>query len=156
MTNGNKWQIAFFILGIITLIIAIWAGIYTYKSYNLSKENQELKTQVNVASYNQQGGITAGELTLGQIPRHLTDEIAKELELKLKQIDARGVIITSVGLSQGEPYSYAFEIKEFLEKNGWIVDGVNQAVYSVPINGQFIEPELDSNGFAQIIIGNAL
>ena len=81
----NNWQIAFFVLGIITLIVAVWAGYYTYKSYTLSKENQVLKEQISVVSYGQQGGITAGKISIGQTPRHLTDNLANDLESKLKQ-----------------------------------------------------------------------
>lgn len=155
----TKWQTAFFILGIATLLVAIWAGYYTYKSYELSKENQELKEQINVISYGQQGGITAGNINIGQIQRHLTEDDAKELELMLKNINAKGVIIRSVG-DQGEPYNYAYEIKVYLEKRGWQVEGVIPSVYNSaykgPMNGVSINIILDEREFAEITVGNAL
>ncbi|MFA5934579.1 MAG: hypothetical protein WC827_01695 [Candidatus Paceibacterota bacterium] len=88
---------------------------------------------------------------LGPQPRKLDSS----LETQLKQLIPTGssVNVTSV-LGDGEAYNFASQIKEYLDRNNYKVNGVNQAVYSQPINGQIIEnPKDDSDSF-KIIIGN--
>jgi len=88
---------------------------------------------------------------LGSQPRKLDSS----LEIELKQLIPVGssVNVTSV-LGDGEAYNFASQIKEYLDRNNYKVNGVNQSVYSHQINGQIIEKPKDDNDSFKIIIGN--
>ena len=90
-------------------------------------------------------------MNFGTQPRELTVELQNQLK-ELIGIDSE-VTITSV-LGDGEAYNFASKIKSYLEGQGYAVEGVNQAVYSKPVNGQIIEPPKDNNHAYKIIIGH--
>lgn len=143
MNFNETTTIILILLSIISIIIAIIFGTQYYG----------LKKQISVASYGQTGGITAGEINLGAIQRQVTPDFISGLENNLKMIKAKRIIITSVGLSMGENYIFANEIKSKLESDGWKVEGINQAIYSQPIIGVVLDLKLDSNGYANLIVG---
>ena len=98
-------------------------------------------------SFNQQGGITAGQVKIGSIPRRL--DMGGQSQLRSLLPKDKPVTVTSV-MGDGEAFQYANEIKSFLVADGYTVDGVNQALYSEPKIGQGIVPGDDS---FEVIIG---
>jgi hypothetical protein len=88
----------------------------------------------DVTSYNQRGGITAGELNVGSQPRRLgsktksqfLEKIAKDADIKL-----------TVPVGDGEALQLAEQIVRFLEKNGYesVREGINRVVKTEPEQG---------------------
>lgn len=74
----------------------------------------------------------------------------KQISRDISQIDKKGmmrilnkytngtVILTSI-LGNAETFQFATKLKEVFESAGWKVDGVNQSVFSKPIDGIHIE-----------------
>lgn len=91
----------------------------------------------NVSSINQMGGITAGQVNVGHSPRTLDSNSRSSLTQHLDKSEP--VDLTAV-MGDAEAFRFATEIKAYLESQGYDVNGVNQAVYSQPIQGQIIEP----------------
>ena len=106
------------------------------------------KKHVNVTSYNQSGGITAGEIHVGEQARHITPEVASQLYQHLPK--DKKVSITAV-MGDQEAFRFANEVKDYLSSKGYTVDGVSQSIYSRPVVGQTINRN-DDGGF-DIIIG---
>ena len=90
-------------------------------------------------------------MNFGKQPRKLTAIV----EEQLKKIITNGaeVDVTSI-LGDNEAFNFASQIKDFLEKSGYTVKGVNQAVYTKPITGQIIEPPQTQSKIYKIIIGS--
>ena len=104
----------------------------------------------HVTSHNQQGGITAGQVNIGPQPRQLNEQGQTQI---LKNIPKdKKVTVTSV-LGDGEAFQFASQIKAFLEQAGYDVTGVDQAVYTTPMNGQNI---VTSDDGTNLIIGTRL
>ncbi len=137
-----------YIVGIFTIIGAIVA-ILGYKGVKKDK-NQDEKNIFNVTSHNQQGGITAGEVNIGNTPRTFNQKVTAALQARLPSEKSKTIVITAV-LGDQEAFQFAEQIKEYLLSQGWKVDGVNQAAYSRPVVGQIIQPKPD--GGIEIIIG---
>lgn len=111
-------------------------------SNNLNKRIQE-QTQpaqvFNVTSNNQSGGITAGVVNVGPKPRNIDAGLRKQLKQMLPDKIKR-VTVTSV-MGDGEAFSFATQIKNFLEQQGYEVNGVNQSVFTAPVIGQQFIPD---------------
>jgi hypothetical protein len=105
----------------------------------------------NVNSFNQQGGITAGQVNFGLLPRHLDDSLQSQLLGVLKKDDE--ITITSV-MGDQEALIFANEIKIYLGELGYVVKGVNQAIYNNPVIGQHFNRKPNSNQVDIIIGGN--
>ncbi len=106
------------------------------------------KNIFNVNSHNQSGGITAGIVNLGLQPRKLDNTSAAQLTQNLSK--HKKIKITSV-MGDQEAFNFGHQILSYLKENGYEAEGVNQAIYSQPVVGQFIENgESDS---IDIIIG---
>ena len=106
------------------------------------------KPVFNVRSFNQQGGITAGEVNIGPQPRNLNSDLQKQLRSHLPS--GKKVTVTAV-MGDGEAFQFAQQVKEFLVSQGYDVSGVDQAVYAQPVMGQNIERRSDDE--YQVIIG---
>lgn len=106
---------------------------------------------IHVTSYNQQGGITAYQVNLQPGDRVLKDAVRHRLDQTLKQRSFSSIRITAV-MGDQEAFRFASQIKNYLESAGYQVSGVDQAVYTRPIQGQAIEPANDG-GMLNIIIG---
>lgn len=88
---------------------------------------------------------------IGPQERKLDSQIEEQLK-KMIPRDAT-VDITSV-LGNSEAYNFAYQIKIFLEKVGYKVSGVNQAIYTGPVNGQILEQPKNGDNVYRLIIGN--
>ena len=101
----------------------------------------------NVTSNNQQGGITAGQVNIGTPQRHLTEGLKQQLE----NFRDKKIGITTV-MGDAEAIQFGYEIKDYLEQNGYDFTSIAQGVFSGPIKGQSIREEKDGN--ITLIIGN--
>lgn len=104
-------------------------------------------------AFNQHNQSGNNYMNFGPQPRDLN----AQLEDQLKQLIPTNskVSVTSV-LGDGEAYDFASKIKIYLENQGYIVDGVNQALYSQPVRGQNIELPKDNDATYKVIIGTNL
>jgi len=99
-------------------------------------DQPNLSQQFNpVTSYYQSGGITAGQINIGPVPRKLDVVNAQKLLDFLNDKKEKINIICISGDS--ESFQYATEIKDFLVKNDYMnLDGVAQVSYTTPVFGQ--------------------
>lgn len=109
------------------------------------------KKTVNVTSHNQQGGITAYQVNIQPGDRVLVDQNISQLKSKLGEQEFDAISITAVWGDQ-EAFRFATQIKNYLESEGYSVKGVNQGMFSEPIQGQQIRPVGD-DGVLGIVIG---
>lgn len=105
------------------------------------------KSVYNVQSFNQSGGITAGQVNIGSQPRQLNDNLRGQLRNALPR-DKKVAVVSVMG--DGEAFKFADEIKRFLEADGYNVSGVDQAVYTGPVVGQNIQSRGDG---LEVVIG---
>ena len=109
---------------------------------NLNKQQaapQPSAVTFNVMSVGQQGGITAGVVNVGPQPRNIDDRVRRQLA-ELLPDKSRTVTITSV-LGDGEAYSFATQIKDYLASQGYGINGVNQAVFTGVVPAQAFDPD---------------
>ena len=104
-------------------------------------------------TFNQHNKSGDNYMNFGPQPRELNTQV----ETQLKQLIPANskVSVTSV-LGDGEAYNFASKIKIYLENQGYIVDGVNQALYSQTVKGQNIELPKDGDATYKLIIGSNL
>lgn len=102
----------------------------------------------NVSSNSQSGGITAGIVNLGPNSRHIDDGVKSQLKNTVDK--SKKVVITAV-LGDPEAFNFAHEVLKFLQDEQYNAEGVNQAIYSKPVIGQFIEQK---PGQVNIVIGS--
>ncbi|NCI47437.1 hypothetical protein [Sediminibacterium soli] len=115
----------------------------------LSKDTVQRQI-VNVTSNNQLGGITANQVTVGAVPRKVDYNEQSQLVSLLPEKNEKIKVTCIMGSS--EAFEFANEIVDFLKSRGYTkVDGVNQAMYSKPVVGKFLNR--DSAG-VEIIIGS--
>ncbi|MBS4042202.1 MAG: hypothetical protein KGZ59_05225 [Chitinophagaceae bacterium] len=112
-----------------------------------NSENEKDNHKVNVTSYNQQGGITANQVNIGSQPRILNLEVQNQLLQILESKKGQKITIVSI-MGDGEAFSFATQIKNYLIEQGHIISGVDQSVYTEPVMGQIFNPER-----LEIIIG---
>lgn len=114
-------------------------------------KKSDLKTEVvNVTSNGQSGGITANQVNIGAVPRVLSTMDQTDLLLFLKDKTER-INITAI-MGDPESFQFAQQINDFLKYKGYKqIHGVDQAVYTKPVIGQFINR--DSIG-VKILIGS--
>ena len=118
----------------------------------MSGQEEKEKRDIHVTSYGQQGGITAYQVNLQPGDRRLSDKVANDLEDRLNSLDFKSVEVNAV-MGDGEAFRFASQIKNFLVSKGFDVKGVNQVIYSAPVQGQTIESPNDA-GIIKVIIGN--
>jgi hypothetical protein len=85
------------------------------------------------ASFSQSGGITAGQIMLGQPSRHIDDRLRDEIKSKIP-IDRK----VSIEVIQGdqEAFQYATEIHDFLERQRYDVMKISTVSCDKPQFGQ--------------------
>jgi excinuclease UvrABC ATPase subunit len=105
---------------------------------------------ININSYNQSGGITAYNVNIGPQDRKLTESTGQQLIDELKKRPDKEITVTAV-MGDGEAFRFASQVKNFLTEKGYDPKGVNQAVYTNPVEGQIINEKDDK---IDIIIGN--
>ena len=152
--NKEKKMMLFpYIVGIFT-IIGVAIAILTYlglkpKEAKMDKNQNEKKT-VNITSYNQQGGITAGEVNIGPKSRHVTEEVKKELDRNLA-LDKNKEILVLYSADDFETQNFAFEIKQYLESQRYKIKGYGRQFSSKPQKGVGIIDKPD--GSIVLVIG---
>jgi len=105
----------------------------------------------NVNSYGQQGGITAGQVNIGKQPRTLTPQSGAEMLRMLRDLTFTRIDLVAV-MGDGEAFSLADQIKNYLAAKGFTVDGISQAVFAGPMyDVGIIGPE---NGVLKIVVGH--
>lgn len=92
----------------------------------------------NITSHNQQGGITAGNVYIGQQPRRLDQEpqFKRQMLEELAQYRETGVVLR-INMGDSEADQFAREIALFLIQNGFECspNGPNVVVCSPPLRG---------------------
>ncbi len=107
--------------------------------------------EINITSYNQQGGITAYQVKIQPGDRQLTEANADRLERTLNDLEFVEIEVNAV-MGDGEAFRFATQIMNFLTTKEFPVKGVNQAMYTAPVQGQKIEQH--DNGLLRIVVGN--
>lgn len=107
----------------------------------------KVEEDIDVKSYNQSGGITAGKIIIGRQPRKITPDVITQLK-KLLPGNKDTVINIDAVWGDQEAFQFAEAIKTYLESQGRKVNGVDQVAYSKPVLGQSI-----TDGGTRIIIG---
>lgn len=87
---------------------------------------------VRITSYNQQGGITAQNVNIGAVARHINDGLRRQIT---QMIPRTQKVVVSAALGDGEAYQLAHEIMVFMQQQGYSVEGINQSVWMPPIEG---------------------
>jgi len=128
-----------------------YGGIFPKEERKVNADEKQ-QPYVHVESHDQRGGITAYQVNIQPGDRQLSDDAAKQLEDYLKGVSFKSVEVNAV-MGDGEAFRFASQIKNFLTSKGFDVKGVNQVVYSAPVQGQAIEPPNDA-GVVKVIIGN--
>ena len=95
-----------------------------------------------VTSYDQSGGITAGQVNIGQQFRQLNDRSKGQLRDVITAHPDTAIRVDAV-MGDGEAFGLAEQVKAFLLAEGHEVDGVDQVVYGSPVIGQSIVFEND-------------
>jgi hypothetical protein len=113
----------------------------------MDKSNQE---NFIVTSFNQQGGITAGQINLGKQERHVSAQFKASLAPHLPKDKEKEIVVSST-LGDTEARQFAEEIKQYLEDEGYKVLGVNEVVRKRLVIGQ--EIVLSEDGGIEIKIG---
>jgi hypothetical protein len=106
---------------------------------------------INVNSYNQRGGITAYQVNVQQPQRELNDNLKKQFKKLFSGYSFSAIDVTAV-MGDQEAFRFASQIKEFLVTESYDVHGVNQAVFTKPVQGQIVEKP-NEQGVLKVIIG---
>ena len=114
--------------------------------------DEKQQPDMHVESNDQRSEITAHQVNIQPGDRQLHDVAARQLEDYLMKVRCEAVEVKAV-TGDGEAFRLASQIKNFLTSKGFVVTGVNQVVYSDPVQGQAIEPPNDA-GIVKIIVGN--
>lgn len=102
-------------------------------------------------SYNQNNKHGDNIMNFSSKPRELDSGLQEQL-IKIITTGSRVEVFSVLG--DREAYDFAFQIKSFLEKKGYKVDGVNQSVFTSSVRGQIIESSKEGDNSFRIIIGN--
>ena len=114
--------------------------------------DEKEQPHIHVESHDQQGGITAYQVNIQPGDRQLTNDGARQLKSYLDGVEFKVVEVNAV-MGDGEAFRFASQIKNALASEDVIVQGVNQVIYSAPVQGQLVEPPNDA-GVVKIIVGN--
>lgn len=109
--------------------------------------NNNQTQNISITSNNQSGGITAHTVNIGFARRQLDAASAQQL---LQQLPRQKPVKVVAVMGDQEAFAFATQILDHLKANGYQADGVDQAVYSQPVVGQFIKPT--ASGF-EVVIG---
>ena len=150
MTRKKKFDKKYW-FGIFLSILLFVVGFFAGKSYVINgdfanlqnrydllnstyQKNCILNSPNSIQSINQQGGIIAKDIAIESPKREIDEQFIKELKQYLPESKDEKIIITSI-LGDSEAFQLAKSLKHYLESQGWIVEGVNQAVYTEPVIG---------------------
>jgi len=109
--------------------------------------NKNQNQNISITTNNQTGGITAHTVNIGSARRLLDAASAQQLLQALPK--DKPVRVVSV-MGDQEAFAFATQILDHLMTHGYQAEGVDQAVYSQPVVGQFINPT--ASGF-EVVVG---
>ncbi len=142
------WAAIATIVGGIIVALQFAFDIFGFKeTQEMSKED---KPTFDVRSYNQSGGITAGQINVGKQPRVLNEASKEQLRKMISEWPGAEIVVAGT-LGDGESMGLAQKIIDFLRKEGREVSGPDQVVMTQPFNGVSVNHE---NGKIQIRVGH--
>ena len=99
----------------------------------MSKNDNNEKKKIVVKSYNQSGGITAYNVNVGKLPRHLNQQFCDILDKVIAENIEREIkIITE--MNDNESYQFGKKIYDYLISKGHKVPGgVGRMMASQPL-----------------------
>jgi len=100
----------------------------------MAPDDDRARSTFNVTSHNQQGGLTAGKVTIGRPPRILDSTLKKHLLEILPGRDEQVTVESALGDSEAR--DFAQQICDFLRAENFNVHGVNLVVKTQPVRGQ--------------------
>ncbi|MDD5618446.1 MAG: hypothetical protein PHG69_05065, partial [Candidatus Omnitrophica bacterium] len=123
-TGSKNFVIIVGIFTIFGVLINFLQCIKPKETNNDIRQNVNMNvTSQNVTSHNPQGGITAGEVNIGSLPRVFTKEYADKLDSAISELNANKNQKISITSTLGDPESYNFaeQIGKYLESKGWSI-----------------------------------
>ena len=131
-------------------------NFYINYGESLAKRGKQVSNEnerpIHVESHNQQGGITAYQVNIQPGDRQLSTGAVQQVKDYLNTTKFKTIEVNAV-MGDGEAFRFASQMKNYLTQEGFEVSGVNQVIYSAPVQGQIIEPPNDE-GMIKIIVGN--
>jgi hypothetical protein len=124
-----------------------YSGLFWYLAMGVVMFNKNQIQNISITSNNQSGGITAHTVNTGATRRQLDAASAQQL---LKALPKNKPVKVVAVMGDQEAFAYATQILGHLKANDYLAEGVDQAVYSQPVVGQFINPT--ASGF-EVLIG---
>lgn len=109
--------------------------------------NKNQNQNISITSNNQSGGITAHTVNIGSARRQLDSASAQQL---LQALPKNKPVRVVAVMGDQEAFAFATQILGHLKANGYQAEGVDQAVYSEPVVGQFINST--ASGF-EVVVG---
>ena len=118
----------------------------------MSAGEEKEQGDIHVTSHDQRGGITAYQVNIQPGDRQLTPVRGQQVKDLLNKLKFKTIEVNAV-MGDGEAFRFASQIKNYLTEEGYEVSGINQVMYTTPVQGQIIERPNDA-GMVKIIIGN--
>ena len=106
--------------------------------------SKDEKNIFNVSSKNQQGGVTAGQINIGKFQRQLGSHEKKAIKEFLEKNNPSSVSLTST-MNDNESYSYAQEIKTYLDEINFPVKEIAQATWVEPVPPLHVGDPINGN-----------
>ena len=120
---------------------------------------QEQPPTFHVVNYGTHGKAIGQQINIGRQERTLRGKDLSGVRAVAFRFPDIAITITCL-LGDGEGFSFAHELMELLRSAGWAVEGVNQAIFSAPMEGVVLrstgsvpEPWLEPLGNALVGIG---
>ncbi len=104
----------------------------------------------NVFSYGQSGGITAGTVNVGPIPRSLNQPRMESLKKQIQdQVPKDKPIIVTALLGDSEAVNFAYELQSYLKNNGYKLkeDSIDQSVFTASVKGIILRDDGETRTF---------
>ncbi len=115
------WLFAGAVVCVVAMVILLVWPQKTEEPTNPSSVNVGRAEASNIGiSYNQQGGITTGQLTIGQQPRKVSEADANALVEELRKYPAEQCSI-SVATNVWDGEQLAYRLADILDSAGWSV-----------------------------------
>ena len=114
--------------------------------------DEKQQPDMHVEHHDKRSEIAGHQVNIQTRERQLHEGADRQLGDYLMKVRCEAVEVKAV-TGDGEAFRLASQIKNFLTSKGFVVTGVNQVVYSDPVQGQAIEPPNDA-GIVKIIVGN--
>jgi hypothetical protein len=109
--------------------------------------NNNQNQNISITSNNQSGGITAHTVNIRSARRQLDAVSAQQL---LQALPKNKPVKVVAVMGDQEAFAFATQILGHLKADGYRAEGVEQAVYSQPVVGQFINRT--ASGF-EVVVG---